>query len=128
MRYWPRCLVIRYKTKFFSSLLGRGANAKLEEIAAAFGDAHGPRHWDRDRYIDEAGYTNVISIGYWDDPAEFDAWFQSYGSSWTRRSRGDSSFGSFTEVVRPGVERFETLFSSTVPETSRTVLKCHCIM
>lgn len=58
----------------------------------------------------------MISIGYWDDPAEFDAWFQSYGTSWTDGNGGDSGFGSFTEVVRPRVERFETLFSSTVPE------------
>ena len=96
--------------------LGGGADAKLKEIEAAFGNARGPRHWDRARYIDEAAYTNVISIGYWDEPAEFDAWFQSHRASWTECNRGDSSFGSFTEVVRPTVERFGTLFSSTVPE------------
>lgn len=96
--------------------LDGGADTKLKEIEAAFGKSRGPRHWDRARYIDEAAYTNVISIGYWDDPTQFDAWFQSYGASWTNSNRGDSSLGSFTEVIRPTVERFETLFSSTVPE------------
>jgi aldoxime dehydratase len=95
---------------------GSDAKTKLTDIAVAFGKLGGPRHWDRAQYLDEAGYTNVISIGYWDAPADFDAWFHSYAATWTAGKATKPGFGSFTEVVRPTVERFETLFSSPVPE------------
>ena len=96
--------------------IGGDANTKFKDIEAAFGKSGGPGHWDRARYVDEAGYLNVISIGYWDVPADFDAWFDRHGATWTAANGTKPGFGSFTEVVRPTVERFETLFSSTVPE------------
>ncbi len=92
------------------------ADNALQSIAGAFGSDKGPGHWDRAVYVDEAGFTNIISIGYWDDPAEFDVWFGRHGASWTNAAVAGSAVGTFTEVLRPAVERFETLFSSDVRE------------
>jgi aldoxime dehydratase len=89
------------------------ARASLREIAEAFDEKHGPGHWDRARYVDAQGYTTTLSIGYWDDPAEFDRWHASFGEGWTSLDRLDGSIGYFVEIVRPPVERFETLFSAS---------------
>ncbi|MDB5874301.1 MAG: phenylacetaldoxime dehydratase [Ramlibacter sp.] len=89
-----------------------GARRALADIAQAFAAGQAPGHWDRARYVDEAGYTNVISIAYWDRPAVFDAWFGAQGASWASGARKYQGCGTFTEVVRPAVERYETLFSA----------------
>jgi len=89
------------------------AAAALQRIAAAFTAANAPGHWDRASYVDEAGFTNIISIAYWDAPASFDAWFALHGRDWTADSRVGEGVGYFIEVLRPAVERYETLFSAT---------------
>jgi aldoxime dehydratase len=92
------------------------AENALQIIGGAFGSERGPRHWDRARYVDEADFINIISIGYWDHPAVFDAWFVEHGTAWANGAFARDPIGSFTEVLRPAVERFETLFSSAIPE------------
>ncbi|HEY4115007.1 MAG TPA: phenylacetaldoxime dehydratase family protein [Rhizomicrobium sp.] len=82
----------------------------LARIAQRFAAADGPSHWDRARYIDQAGYANVVSVAYWDDTARFDAWFKAAREDWTGRAA--DGIGTFIEVLRPTVERHETLFSS----------------
>lgn len=84
----------------------------LADIAQAFGAHHGPGHWDRARYVDEAGCTNTVSIAYWDEPAAFDAWFDVHGAGWASGARKYAGCGTFSEVLRPAVERYETLFSA----------------
>ncbi|BBO06877.1 aldoxime dehydratase [Bradyrhizobium ottawaense] len=49
-------------------------------------------------------------MGYWDDIARFDAWFEAAREAWTGRQR--EGIGTFVEVLRPIVARHETLFSS----------------
>jgi aldoxime dehydratase len=88
------------------------AAAALRRISAAFASAQAPGHWDRACCVDEAGYTNVISIAYWDAPASFDAWFAVHGRDWTTDSRAHEPVGYFVEVLQPAVERYETLLSS----------------
>jgi aldoxime dehydratase len=51
------------------------ATRLLADIAARFSDANGPSHWDRATYVDQAGFSNVVSVAYWDHVARFDAWF-----------------------------------------------------
>jgi aldoxime dehydratase len=84
----------------------------LAPIDAQFCAAAGPRHVDHARYVDEAGYDTRIAIAYWDDPAAFDRWFAGFGSFWNSASLGSDGLGYFAEIVRPRVERFETLFST----------------
>ena len=92
------------------------AERALREIADSLGSEHGPSHWDRARYVDEAGFSNTISVGYWDSPAQFDAWLVPIGARWTEGALFGSEIGTFIEVLMPTVERFETGFSSDVPE------------
>ena len=84
--------------------------------AKAFGSEGGPRHWDRAQYVDEAGFTNIITIGYWDEPSTFDTWFGKHGATWANGTSAHPEVGTFCEVLKPAIERFETLFSSDVRE------------
>jgi len=85
-------------------------DAALADISSRFAAEQAPGHWDRARYTDEAGHDTVILAAYWDDPARFQAWFERHGSDWTRAPR--AGVGTFTEVLQPDVERYETLFSA----------------
>ena len=88
------------------------ATDALAQIAARFAAANGPSHWDRAEYVDQAGFTNVVSVAYWDDAARFDTWFSPAREAWTGAAAAGTGVGRFIEVLRPHVERYETLFSS----------------
>jgi aldoxime dehydratase len=118
-RYKPdvkQVVMAYFGAQYLGESLPNRVDKALMSIASAFGNDKGPGHWDRALYVDEAGFTNIISIGYWDVPAEFDAWFGNYGADWTNTAVGGNTGGAFIEVLRPTTERFETLFSSDVPE------------
>jgi aldoxime dehydratase len=90
----------------------KGTAEALDRVADLFRAQHGPGHWDRARYVDEAQYTNVVSVAYWDDPARFDAWFPAAREAWTGGRPAADGLGTYIEVLRPSVEGYETLFSS----------------
>ncbi len=92
------------------------AGKLLHAMATALGDERGPGHWDRAQYVDEAGFTNTLSIGYWDAPAEFDIWFAKHGQRWANGALETADVGTFSEILRPTVDRFETLLSSKTTE------------
>jgi aldoxime dehydratase len=87
-----------------------GLSRSLAEIVERFAAANGPSHWDRAHYVDQADFSNVISVAYWNDVKSFDAWFAPAREAWTGRS--EAGTGRYIEVLRPNVTRFETLFSS----------------
>ena len=60
-----------------------------------------PRHHDRAEPVD--GPPELITVAYWDDPAAFDRWFDRHRDPWV------AAPGRWIEVVRPTVERFETI-------------------
>jgi aldoxime dehydratase len=88
------------------------AERAMASLVSRFEAAGGPDHWDRARYVDEAGFINVVTVAYWDDRAKFDAWFPAARDGWTGERRSGGKFGSFVEVLCPSVEGYETLFSS----------------
>src|SRR6202035_5767437 len=45
------------------------ATEALAQIAGRFAIDNGPTHWDRAQYVDQAGFTNVVSVAYWDAAA-----------------------------------------------------------
>ncbi|HEY9063408.1 MAG TPA: phenylacetaldoxime dehydratase family protein [Burkholderiaceae bacterium] len=92
------------------------AGRALDAVAGAFEGRDAPGHWDRARHVDEAGCANVVSIGYWDDPQRYDAWFADFGAAWAGPTHAHGGVGTYTEVLRPAAGRFETLFSSDRPE------------
>src|SRR5215469_1045979 len=64
-----------------------GAIKALKEIADAFDSYRGPGSLDRATYVDEAGFTNILNVGYWPDPNDFDDWFARHGAGWASGSR-----------------------------------------
>jgi len=72
--------------------------AELPPEALAGDDA--PRHHDRAVAPGEA-----VVVAYWDDPQAFDRWFAAHRPSWL-----DGPGGRWLEVLRPRVERYETIF------------------
>ena len=53
----------------------------------------------------------MVSVAYWDDIPRFDAWFAPAREAWTGTAAG-GGVGTFIEVLRPAIDRYETLFSS----------------
>ena len=88
------------------------AEQALARLAADFTTSDRPTHWDRASYVDEAGFTNVVTVAYWDDRQTFDRWFPSARERWTGEQRTNNGFGTFIEALYPSVEGYETLFSS----------------
>lgn len=83
-----------------------GEPPPLDVLDAAFAAVDGPGHHDR-----AARDGEIVSIGYWDDPAAFDRWWAVHRESWLGDAVRDGN-GRWAEVLRPTVEEHETLFSS----------------
>ena len=90
----------------------KAAAQAVARIASSFEATGGPSHCDRAVYLDEAGFTNVVTAAYWDDRAKFDGWFPMAREQWTGDRRSNDGFGTFIELLYPAVEGYETLFSS----------------
>ena len=88
------------------------AEQALARLASDFTASDRPTHWDSASYVDEAGFTNVVTVAYWDDRQTFDRWFPSARERWTGEQRTNNGFGTFIEALYPSVEGYETLFSS----------------
>ncbi|HEY2278974.1 MAG TPA: phenylacetaldoxime dehydratase family protein [Streptosporangiaceae bacterium] len=96
------------------------ATAALAGLRQQFAATDGPACWDRARYVDARGYTNIISIAYWDDLASFGNWYRVHGAAWLDPAQPLAGPGSelpagpgfFLELITPAAERFETIFSS----------------
>jgi len=84
----------------------------LDWTTKTFAAASGPKHWDRAQYVDEAGYTNLLSVAYWDDQNSFDSWFSPAREAWTGAKNNFAGLGTFIEVLSPSINDYETLFSS----------------
>jgi len=74
----------------------------------------GPGHHDLAHYVDEASFDNLIAIAYWDADAPFQRWLANpiQAAWWNDPARTADEVGYFREIVRPGAEHFETLFST----------------
>ncbi len=90
----------------------------LAEIAESLSGPHQPGHWDRAQYVDEAGYTNVVTAAYWDSRDDFEAWLSAARTRqwWDDDARCDEGVGYFREILLPRAEEFETIFSHRLPE------------
>lgn len=77
---------------------------------AALAEPDGPAHHDRAvPAAPEPGEPpEVQTVGYWDDPAAFDGWFARHREAWLAGGGG----GRWLEVIRPRVERYETIFGA----------------
>ena len=110
-----RSSVSRLVMAYFGVQFGGAASATADRavawIACCFAATGGPTHWDRARYVDEAGFATIVTVAYWDDREKFDGWFPLARGGWTGQ-RGFEGIGTFIEALYPSVEGYETLFSS----------------
>ena len=53
------------------------SGAEMAKPTTAF-PVHPQSAIDRATHIDDAGFTDMISVGYWNDPGEFDRWFATH--------------------------------------------------
>src|ERR1700748_3508946 len=69
------------------------AEQAMASLVSRFEASGGPAHWDRARYVDEAGFSNIVTVAYWDDRAKFDGWFPAVRDGWTGDRRGGGGWG-----------------------------------
>jgi len=105
-----------FGVQFRGDSIPMGAQSALSALAVAFDKEGGAGSWDRAVHVDEAGFTNVFSVAYWKSPTKFQAWFERWAAGWAQDAVAGNSAGTFSEIVKPSVDRFETLFSSDLTE------------
>ena len=105
-------LVMAYFGVQFDGAASTAADQAVAWIASRFETSGGPSHWDRARYVDEAGFTTIVTVAYWDDREKFEGWFPLARDGWTSDQRPFAGIGTFIEALYPSVEGYETLFSS----------------
>jgi hypothetical protein len=76
-----------------------------------------PAHTETCAVTDKRGALNVAVVAYWGSAAAYDEWavasgFRAWWESSEREGRAEGGHGWFCEVLTPGVERFETVFSN----------------
>ena len=86
----------------------------LQEIDNSLQGPNGPDHRDYAHYVDQAGYDNLIAIGYWLKPEAYETWSNSaeVADWWRDDTKCSGDLGFFREILLPTSDRFETLFSS----------------
>ncbi|USG60998.1 phenylacetaldoxime dehydratase family protein [Sneathiella marina] len=93
------------------------AIAAVDRLKQGFSAPHKPSFWDMASYVDEAEYTNVIVVGYWDDAQEFHRWQTGLTPDWWHADASlDGDLGFFKECYTPGIADTETTFSHPYPE------------
>lgn len=86
----------------------------LDKLVKQLGLSNGAQHHDLARYVDEAGYTTYVAIGYWSAVDAFNHWAAQPGVSqwWNAPERSNEGVGYFREIFCPRVTHFETLYST----------------
>jgi aldoxime dehydratase len=112
--YEPRfpSFVARHRTsvkRLVMAYLGTQEGRVPAWLDAAMMAPDGPRHHDVSitAWPQPGLPREVVAVGYWDDPAAFERWFTRHREPWLTGGAGD---GRWVEVVKPAVERYETIF------------------
>lgn len=105
------CLGIQYRNETPAVL------QVLQKQRGQFTGTGAPSFWDAARYIDEAGCTNEVIVGYWDDLAVYEGWEKARPEDfWVCGLDLDGTIGAFKECYTPQIEDTETTFSHPHPE------------
>src|SRR5215210_4884367 len=89
----------------------RHGSAPAGSAAAALAGPDGPRHHDQAVPVaaEPGAPVDTVTVAYWDDPDVFDRWYARHGEPWLA---GGGGAGRWLEVLRPRVERYETIFGA----------------
>ncbi|GGC48956.1 phenylacetaldoxime dehydratase family protein [Chelatococcus reniformis] len=87
----------------------------LERLTTGFGEADGPAAHEVMRFVDEAGETNAVAVGYWTDTTAYARW--SRGSTVARWLADDArlaepGIGYWREAIAVPYDRHETIYSA----------------
>lgn len=87
----------------------------LRQIVGTFAGDDAPVKHDLTDHVDNAGYHNLIAVGYWSDPSAYCRWLRSdtVKGWWESDERLTDGLGYFREIVTPRVDQFETLYAFT---------------
>lgn len=108
-------VVMAYIGVQYRSAAGRrAAREGISRLRQAANAADAPGHHDTAFMIDKWGFETLVWVGYWRDPQAFARWIAQpeLDAWWQSDERLHEECGWFREVASPGVERFETLFST----------------
>ena len=80
-------------------------------LGDALSGPDGPRHHDvaTQAHPQDGRPADLVTVAYWDDLAAFDRWLARNHEPWLA---GGDGAGRWIEVIRPTVERFETIFGA----------------
>lgn len=98
-------------------LPGTDPAAAIDTIKSGIASAFGPEFHDQARYIDGAGYMNIVFVLYWRDQQRYENWKNSLALDWWHAGlSANGHIGAFQEVYIPSVMDAETIFSQPVAE------------
>ncbi|MGQ5290878.1 aliphatic aldoxime dehydratase [Pectobacterium actinidiae] len=85
----------------------------MRHIVGSFACTNGPLSYDLTHHLDNAGYDNLMIVGYWRDPAAYCRWLRRPEVSewWAADVRLQEGIGYFREVTLPDAKQFETLYA-----------------
>jgi len=105
----------------YHAVQGRSLDAKrqgafFERAEASFQALDGPEAYEVMRFLDEAGETNAVVVGYWTNPTTHGRWSaRSEFSSWFASSDrlAEPDFGYWRETIAVPYDRHETIYSES---------------
>jgi hypothetical protein len=88
--------------------------AKIKDFVVNASQSVRPSFWEVTAVVDKKGAYNIAVIAYWPSAELHENWQKESGFDvwWQSEDRENESHGWFQEVLRPTVDRFETVFSN----------------
>jgi hypothetical protein len=91
------------------------AISKLQDFVNKAPELKRPSFWEVASVVDKRGAYNIAVIAYWHSADLHKKWQQESGFDtwWQSSDREEDGHGWFQEVLRPTIDRFETVFSNS---------------
>ncbi|KAI4643539.1 hypothetical protein J4E93_006549 [Alternaria ventricosa] len=100
----------------YTSVTGNDGIAvtKLQEFVSRGPESKRPSFWETTSVIDKRGAYSIAVIAYWRSADLHRSWQQESGFNtwWQSSERERDGHGWFQEILRPTMDRFETVFSN----------------
>ena len=100
----------------YASVAGNDGTAisKLQDFVNKAPESKRPSFWEVASVVDKRGEYSIAVIAYWRSADVHKKWQQESGFDtwWQSPDREQDGHGWFQEVLRPTIDRFETVFSN----------------